>query len=67
MKRLLDGAAEVRLSLSDTTYVRAAVSCSISLLQQTSIRLLDEAETFDQLSRELHTKVSEVVSAFDSN
>ena len=36
-------------------------------LKQTTIRLLDEAEALDQLSRELHTKVSEVVSAFDSN
>ncbi len=30
MKRLSDGAAEVRLSLSDTRYVRAWIICSIS-------------------------------------
>jgi len=67
MKKLSDGAAEVRLSLSDTRYVRAVVMCSTSFIKQTTIRLLDEAEALDQLSRELHTKVSEVVSAFDSN
>jgi len=67
MKRLSDGAAEVRLSLSDTRYVGAAVIRSTSFVKQTTIRLLDEAEALDQLSREMHTKVSEVVSAFDSN
>lgn len=67
MKRLSDGAAEVRLSLLDTRYVRAAVICSTSFVKQTTIRLLDEAEALDQLSREMHIKVSEVVSAFDSN
>ena len=67
MKRLSDGAAEVRLSLLDTRYVRAAVTCSTSSLNETTVRLLDEAEALDELSRELHTKVSEVVSAFDSN
>ena len=67
MKRLSDGAAEVRLSLLDTRYVRAAVICSASFLKQTTVRLLDEAEALDELSRELHAKVSEVVSALDSN
>ena len=67
MKRLSDGAAEVRLSLSDTRYVRATVICSTPFLKQRTIRPLDEAEALDQLSRELHTKVSEVISAFDSN
>jgi hypothetical protein len=31
------------------------------------IRLLDEAEALDKLTHELHGKVSEVVSGFDSN
>jgi hypothetical protein len=31
------------------------------------IRLLDEAEALDQLSRELHGKVSEVVASLDGN
>ena len=44
----------------------AAVIGSTSSVNQTTIRLLDEAEALDQLSGELHTKVSEVVSAFDS-
>lgn len=46
MKKLSDGATEVRSSLSDT-------------------RLLDEAEALDQLSRELHGRVSEVVASLD--
>ncbi|KAI0250611.1 putative peripheral membrane protein [Lactifluus subvellereus] len=48
MKRLGEGATEVRLNLSDTS------------------RLLDEAEALDQQSRELHSRVSEVVSALHS-
>ncbi|KAI9458624.1 putative peripheral membrane protein [Lactarius psammicola] len=46
MKRLSDGATEVRSGLSDT-------------------RLLDEAEALDRLSRELHGRVSEVVTSLD--
>ncbi|KAF8267535.1 hypothetical protein EI94DRAFT_1730240 [Lactarius quietus] len=46
MKKLSDGAAEVRSGLSDT-------------------RLLDEAEALDQLSRELHVRVSEIVASLD--
>jgi hypothetical protein len=65
MKRLSDGAAEVRLSLSDTRYVRAAVI--YSTLSNNITRILDEAEALDRLTRELHDKVSEVVSGFDSN
>ena len=63
MKRLSDGAAEVRMSLSDTRYVRAWVVCSIS---SGIIRPIDEAEALDQLARELLGKVSEVVSGLDS-
>src|SRR6266850_639772 len=65
MKRLSDGAAEVRSSFSDTRYVRAAVICST--FSNDIIRLLDEAEALDKLTRELHGKISEVVSGFDSN
>ncbi|KAH9171318.1 putative peripheral membrane protein [Lactarius sanguifluus] len=46
MKKLSDGAAEVRSSLSDT-------------------RLLDEAEALDQLSRESHGRISEIVTSLD--
>lgn len=63
MKRLSDGAAEVRMSLSDTRYVRAWVVCLIS---SSIIRPIDEAEALDQLARELLGKVSEVVSGLDS-
>jgi len=65
MKRLSDGAAEVRSSFSDTRYVRAAIICST--FSNDIIRLLDEAEALDKLTRELHGKISEVVSGFDSN
>jgi hypothetical protein len=65
MKRLSDGAAEVRSSFSDTRYVRVAVICST--YSNDVIRLLDEAEALEKLSRELHGKISEVVSGFDSN
>lgn len=63
MKRLSDGAADVRLSLSDTRYVRARIMRSIS---STPTRLLDEATASDQLAQELLGKVSEVVSSLDS-
>lgn len=66
MKRLSDGAAEVRSSFSDTRYVRAAVICSTSFSNDI-IRLLDEAEALDKLTHELHGEISEVVSGFDSN
>jgi hypothetical protein len=65
MKWLSDGATEVRLSLSDTRYVSAPIICSIFF--QTCIRLLDEAESLDQLARELLGSVAEVVSSLDSN
>lgn len=65
MKRLSDGAAEVRSTFSDTRYVRAAVICST--FSNVIIRLLDEAEALDKLTHELHGKISEVVSGFDSN
>ena len=64
MKRLSDGATDVRLSLSDTRYVRVRIICSIS---STSARLLDEATALDQLARELLGKVSDVVSGLESN
>lgn len=63
MKRLSDGATEVRSSLSDTRYVRARIVFSIS---SHIVRPLDEAEALDQLARELLGKVSEVVSGLDS-
>lgn len=63
MKRLSDGATDVRLSLSDTRYVRVRIICLIS---STPTRLLDEATTLDQLARELLGKVSDVVSGLDS-
>jgi autophagy-related protein 11 len=63
MKRLSDGATDVRLSLSDTRYVTVRIICSIS---STPTRLLDEATTLDQLARELLGKVSDVVSGLDS-
>jgi hypothetical protein len=63
MKRLSDGATEVRLSLSDTRYVRARIVCSIF---SSIVRPLDEAEALDQLARELLGKVSEIVSGLDS-
>jgi hypothetical protein len=63
MKRLSDGATEVRLSLSDTRYVGVRIICSIS---SNIIRVLDEAEALDQLARELLGSVSEVVSGLDS-
>jgi autophagy-related protein 11 len=63
MKRLSDGATDVRLSLSDTGYVRVRIICSIS---STPTRLLDEATTLDQQARELLAKVSDVVSGLDS-
>jgi autophagy-related protein 11 len=63
MKRLSDGATDVRLSLSDTRYVRARIIYSIS---STPTRLLDEATAIDQLARELLGKVSDVVSGLDS-
>ena len=63
MKRLFDGATDVRLSLSDTRYVRVRSICSISL---TPTRLLDEATALDQLARELLGKVSDVVSGLES-
>ncbi|KAH9061060.1 putative peripheral membrane protein [Lactarius vividus] len=46
MKKLSDGAAEVRSSLSDT-------------------RPLDEAEALDQLSRESHGRISEIITSLD--
>ena len=64
MKRLSDGATDVRLSLSDTRYVRAWNMCSFSSIS--SIRLLDEATALDQLAHELLGKVSDVVSGLDS-
>jgi hypothetical protein len=64
MKNLGEGAAQVRLSLSDTRCVR---SRSFTRSSQAISRLLNEAEALDQLSRELHTKVSDVVSALHSN
>ena len=64
MKRLSDGASEVRLSLSDTRYVKARIVCSIP---SDIIRVLDEAKVLDQLAHELLSKVSEVVSGLDSN
>ena len=64
MKRLSDGATEVRLSLSDTRYVRALFMRSFVLK---IIRLLDEAVALDQLARELLSKASEVVSGLESN
>ena len=63
MKRLSDGATDVRLSLSDTRYVSARIVFSIS---STPPRLLDEATALDQLARELLGKVSDVVSGLDS-
>jgi hypothetical protein len=63
MNRLSDGAADVRLSLSDTRYVRVRIICSIS---STPTRLLDEATALDQLVRELLGKVSDVVSGLES-
>ena len=63
MKRLSDGATDVRLSLSDTRYVRVRIVCSISSI---TTRLLDEATALDQLARELLGKVSDVVSGLDS-
>ena len=64
MKRLSDGATEVRLSLSDTRYVRALFICSFFL---NIIRLLDEAAASDQLARELLSKASDIVSGLESN
>ena len=64
MKRLSDGASEIRLSLSDTRYVKARIVCSIP---SDIIRVLDEAKSLDQLAHELLSKVSEVVSGLDSN
>ena len=63
MRRLSDGATEVRSSLSDTRYVRARIVFSIS---SSIVRPLNEAEALDQLARELLGKVSEVVSGLDS-
>ena len=63
MKRLSDGATEVRSSLSDTRYVSTRIVFSIS---SSIVRPLDEAEALDQLARELLGKVSEVVSGLDS-
>ena len=63
MNRLSDGAADVRLSLSDTRYVRVRIMCSIS---STPTRLLDEATALDLLARELLGKVTDVVSGLDS-
>ena len=63
MKRLSDGATDVRSSLSDTRYVRVRIICSIS---STVTRLLDEATALDQLARELLGKVSDVISSLDS-
>jgi autophagy-related protein 11 len=64
MRRLSDGAAEVRSSLSDTRYVGSLVT---SWIFSDFVRPLDEAEALDQLARELLGKVSEVVSSLDSN
>ena len=36
------------------------------VLFKNTIRLLDEAEALDQLSRELHIRVSEIVASLDS-
>lgn len=63
MKRLSDGATDVRSSLSDTRYVRIRIICSIS---STTTRLLDEATALDQLARELLGKVSDVISGLES-
>jgi hypothetical protein len=65
MKRLSDDATEVRLSLSDTRYVSARIMCSISLNIYQVLWMKPTA--LDQLSRELFSKVSEVVSGLDSN
>lgn len=35
------------------------------MLFKNTIRLLDEAEALDQLSRELHIRVSEIVASLD--
>jgi GTP1/Obg family GTP-binding protein len=64
MKKLSDGAAEVRLGLSDTRYVRDLV-VRLGVSFKNAIRLLDEAEALDQLSRELHIRVSEIVASLD--
>jgi hypothetical protein len=63
MKRLSDGATEVRLSLSDTRYVRSRIIFSIF---SNIIRLLDEATALDHLTRESLGKVSDVVSGLES-
>jgi autophagy-related protein 11 len=63
MNRLSDGATDVRLSLSDTRYVRVRI---ISSTSSTPTRLLDEATALDQLGRELLGKVLDVVSGLDS-
>jgi autophagy-related protein 11 len=63
MNRLSDGATDVRLSLSDTRYVRVRI---ISSTSSTPTRLLDEATGLDQLGRELLGKVLDVVSGLDS-
>ena len=64
MKKLTDGATEVRSGLSDTRYVGDLVICLDAFFKNT-IRLLDEAEALDQLSRELHIRVSEIVASLD--
>ena len=63
MNKLSDGAADVRLSLSDTRYVRVRI---IRSTFSTPTRLLDEATALDQLASELLGKVSDVVSGLDS-
>ncbi len=63
MKKLSDGATEVRSSLSDTRYVGNLVVRFDVFSRMT--RLLQEAEALDQLSRELHIRVSEVVASLD--
>ena len=65
MKRLSDGATGVRSSLSDTRYVRHLVVRRFS--KKYVIRLLDEAEALDRLSRELHGRVLELVASLDGN
>ena len=67
MKRLSDGATGVRSGLSDTRYVKHLVVYLVSFLIKNMIRLLDEAEALDQLSRELHGRVSELVASLDGN